>query len=77
MYLHVIFLQHASKAFCEIINPPWGCFLRVGPVGIVITTVEISRVNTSSRRFVCLFDFFDESRPTDINITFLNQTKKA
>ena len=45
-------------------------------MGIVITAVEISHVNTSSRRFVCLFGFFDETRPTNINITLLKKKNK-
>ena len=69
MYLQVIFPQHAFNALFEVINPPWGCFLRVGPMGIVITAVEISHVDTPSRPFVRLFSFFDKTGPTDINIT--------
>ena len=52
--------------------------LRVDPMAaIVITAVEISHVNTSPRRFVCLFGFSDETRWQEINIALLNQTKEA
>ena len=39
--------------------------------------LEISHLNASSRRFVCPFGFSDETRPTDINVTLVNRTKKA
>ena len=63
MYLHMIFLQHAFIALCETINPPIGGVRRLGPIGIVITDLEISHVNTSRRRFVSLYNLVRLMKP--------------
>ena len=45
-----------SLPFVQHLIHPKAVFLRVG-MAIVITALEILYVNTSSRRFVCLFGF--------------------